>query len=106
MSSMCFEPKGSYSGRWLYIQVCYSVFYMHHYKQSCRQRSVWSNTLFYLQDCLYHTCIYNCLPEDEPTGLKHVEDIKKIKYQNINFEKVQLYCIKNEGRINHSLGKW
>ena len=28
---------------------------------------------------LYHTCMYNRLPEDEPTGLKHVEDIIKIK---------------------------
>ena len=25
---------------------------------------------------LYHTCIYNPLPEDEPSGSKHVEDIK------------------------------
>jgi len=40
-----------------------------------------------LQDCLfhwhvnklYHTCSYNSLPEDEPSGLKHVEDIVKIK---------------------------
>ena len=23
---------------------------------------------------LYHTCIYNRLPEDEPTGSKHVKD--------------------------------
>jgi hypothetical protein len=29
---------------------------------------------------LYHTFMYNCLPEDEPSGLKHVEDIIKIKY--------------------------
>jgi len=28
---------------------------------------------------LYHTCTYNCLPEDEPLGSKHVEDIVKIK---------------------------
>ena len=34
MSSACFEPKGSSSGRWLYIQVWFSVFYMHRYKQS------------------------------------------------------------------------
>ena len=25
---------------------------------------------------LYHTCTYVCLPEDEPSGSKHVEDIK------------------------------
>ena len=24
-------------------------------------------------------CIYNSLPEDEPSGSKHVEDIKKLK---------------------------
>jgi len=24
-------------------------------------------------------CIYNRLPEDEPSGSKHVEDIKKLK---------------------------
>ena len=28
---------------------------------------------------LYHNCIYNRLPEDEPSGSKHVEDIKKLK---------------------------
>jgi hypothetical protein len=27
----------------------------------------------------YHTCTYNLLPEDEPSGSKHVEDIAKIK---------------------------
>ena len=39
--------------------------------------------LYRLQDCLYrwhvnklyHTCTYNRLPEDEPSGSKHVEDI-------------------------------
>jgi len=25
---------------------------------------------------LYHACIYNHLPEDEPSSSKHVEDIK------------------------------
>jgi hypothetical protein len=33
-------------------------------------------------------CIYNRLPEDEPSGLKHVEDIEKIKNENINLENV------------------
>jgi len=51
---------------------------------------VCSNTLFYLLDCLYrctynvtyHNCIHNRLPEEEPSGSKHVEDIKskKLKY--------------------------
>jgi len=26
------------------------------------------------------TCTYSRLAEDEPLGLKHVEDIKKLKY--------------------------
>jgi len=34
MSSTRFEPEGSSSGRQLYIQAWYSVFYMHRYKQS------------------------------------------------------------------------
>ena len=54
MSSTCFKPKGSSSGRQLYVQVWYNWFYM-----------------LKLQ--------YNCLPEDEPLGLKHAEDIIKIK---------------------------
>ena len=28
---------------------------------------------------LYYTCTYNSLPEDEPSGSKHVEDNVKIK---------------------------
>jgi len=40
-----------------------------------------------LQECLYswhinklyHTCTYKLIPEDEPWGSKHVEDIVKIK---------------------------
>jgi len=28
---------------------------------------------------LYHTCTYSRLPEDEPSGSKHVEDIVKIE---------------------------
>jgi len=36
---------------------------------------------------LYHSCTYNRLPEDEPSGSKHVEDIVKIKIL------VQLRCI-------------
>jgi len=30
---------------------------------------------FSMYNILYHTCTYNHLPEDEPSGLKHVEDI-------------------------------
>jgi hypothetical protein len=42
---------------------------------------------------LYQTCMYNCLPEDKPLGLKHVEDVE---HTNISLEKmcfVGLYCI-------------
>jgi len=50
MSSTCFEPEGSSSGRWLYM-------HLHAYVP-------------------YHNCMYNHLPEDEPSGFKHVEDIQ------------------------------
>ena len=33
-------------------------------------------TLCMWQVCRYHDYIHNRLPEDEPSGLKHVEDIK------------------------------
>jgi len=50
MSSTCLKPEGSSSGRWLYMQLWYGTY-------ACK-------------------CIYNHLPEDEPSGSKHVEDIK------------------------------
>jgi len=40
MSSTCFEPEGSSSGRRTCIQVWYSVFYLHQYKQSYGYMSV------------------------------------------------------------------
>ena len=44
-----------------------------------------------------HNCIYNRLPEDEPSGSKHVEDNeKKNKNENINLENMHFvgwYCI-------------
>jgi hypothetical protein len=58
MSSTCFEPEGSSSGRRLYIQVWYNVFYMHQYKQSCKNKSVF---------------------DIEHTLWAGVEDIKKLK---------------------------
>jgi len=71
MFSTCFEPKGSSSGRRLYVEVLTSVL----------------NTLSHLKDCsylwhvnkLYHTCTYNRLAKDKPSGSKHVQDIVKIK---------------------------
>jgi len=53
VSSICFEPESPSSGTRLYVQIWYSVFYMHQYKQSCRWKCGVSNTLLYLQDCLY-----------------------------------------------------
>jgi len=29
----------------------------------------------------YHNCIYDHLPEDEPSGSKHVEDIEQLKFK-------------------------
>ena len=37
------------------------------------------NSLLYFCILLYHTCIYNRFPEDEPSVSIQVEDIKKIK---------------------------
>ena len=34
MSSTCFEPEGSSSGRRLYMQLWYDTFCMHQYKQA------------------------------------------------------------------------
>jgi len=34
MSSICFEPEASPSGRRLYVQLWYGTFFMHQYKQS------------------------------------------------------------------------
>ena len=50
MSSTCFELEGSSSGRQVHMQLHAFV--------------------------PYYNCIYNRLPEGEPSGLKHVEDIK------------------------------
>ena len=52
------------------------MFYVHQYKQSGELKCV-SGTEDY--EVLYHNCIYIRLPEDEPLGSKHVEDIKKLK---------------------------
>jgi len=40
MSYTCFEPEGSSSGRRLYVQLWYSVLYMHQYKQLCRWKLI------------------------------------------------------------------
>jgi hypothetical protein len=84
MSSTCFEPVGSSSGRQLYIQLWYATFYMHQNKQCSMQKSVFG-TITLLSHTIphhtipYHNCIYNRLPENEPSGSKRVEDTKKLK---------------------------
>jgi hypothetical protein len=44
-----FQTRGFIHRKTVYLQVCYSVFSTHHYKQSCRQKSV----LYYIYICLY-----------------------------------------------------
>jgi len=50
ITSACIETNSSSSGRWLYIQVRYNVFTCSNYNKY--------------------------LPEEEPSGLKHSEEIK------------------------------
>jgi hypothetical protein len=53
MSYTCFEPKGSSLGRRLYIQVWYSVLYMHQYKQVL------------LEERVYFGYIHSYLPQQQ-----------------------------------------
>jgi len=53
MSSTCFEPKGSSSGRRLYVQVWYNLFTCQRYKQSCRRKS--AHLLVYIMRLYYNT---------------------------------------------------
>ena len=65
MSATCFELEGSSSGRQK------SVF------DSIEHTLLppWLLILMHVKRP-YNNCIYNCLPEDEPLGSKHVEDTK------------------------------
>jgi len=76
VSSTCFEPEGSSSGRRLYVQVRYNVFICNGTSSLVGGRVP---TAMHVNN-LYHTCTYIRLPEYEPSGAKHVEDIKKLKY--------------------------
>ena len=49
---------------------------MQRYKQSFRLKTAY--TAECKQTVVCHTCMYNRLPEDEPSGSNHVEDIVKI----------------------------
>jgi len=80
LSSTCFEPEGSSLGRQLYIQVWYSVYQYEH-------------ILMHVNHTIPNLYI-QLSSEDEPSGFKHVEDVKN---QNIKLEKVHLvglYCIR------------
>jgi len=68
MSSTYFETVGSSSGRRLYIEVRYSVFYI-------TQHSLIRTSLLTLMH-VNTTCIQNHRPEDETSGSKHVANIK------------------------------
>jgi hypothetical protein len=75
LPSTCFEPEVTSSARRLYIQLCYGIV-------CCTCIMV------------YHTCIYNHLPEDEPSGSKHVEGINKLKIKIIIYKTFILFvCI-------------
>ena len=104
VSSICFEPEGSSSGRWLYMLLWYGVFSMHRYQHSNSsrwngiKRTVLPTRLLTKHTILYHNRIYTSLPEDEPLGSKHVGDIKIKRNYIINLESahfVGLYCIRN-----------
>ena len=69
MSSACFEPEGSSSGRRLCIQLWYGTFYMQQYKQSGRWKRIFD----------VEETPYICLPVTEPLRSKHVENLNQIK---------------------------
>jgi hypothetical protein len=46
-----------------------------------------------MKNTLYHICKYNRRPEDEPSGLKNVEDSEKLNFNLENMGFVGLYCI-------------
>jgi len=60
MSSTCFETEGSSSGRQLYIEIRYGVFYMHQYKRSCGYKFTYTFRKFAF--CCFMLCNYkeNC----------------------------------------------
>jgi hypothetical protein len=101
MSSKYFEPEGTSSERWLYVQVRYSVFYVctlklqhnafiRYLSKIYSQYFVLRYVLraessikvlycyFSMHNTFCHKCTYSCLSEDEPSGLKHV-DVNNLK---------------------------
>jgi len=78
--SQC-PPEGSPSGRQLYVQYGIVRIYMFSTEHTFLPTRL-LNPMHVRHTILYHTCLYNRLAEDEPSGSKHVEDIKnkKLKY--------------------------
>jgi len=50
----------------LYLDILYKVFYILRYLK----QALYCNCSMYKKP--YHNCVYNHLPEDEPSGSKHV----------------------------------
>ena len=69
MCSTCFEPKGSSSGKLLYVQVWYNLFTCNGISNRVGERVP---TPVHVKHTIPY-CTYNRLPEDEPLGSKHVE---------------------------------
>ena len=65
MSSTCFETEGS----------SFRKTAVHTATHSSTYKTAYTVGMY----TLYHTCSYNRLPEDEPSGSKRVDDIIKIK---------------------------
>jgi len=88
MSSTSFESDSSSSGRRLYTQLWYSMLCMpklQKKKKVCMYLGILYKGFYILRyltqalycNCsmykkLYHNCVHNHLPEDEPLGSKHV----------------------------------
>jgi len=73
LSSTYFETEGSSSGRLLYIQLWYGMFSMHQYKHTFLPTRLFIPMHVKVP---YLNCTYVRFHEDEPSGSKHVEDIK------------------------------
>jgi len=100
VSSTCFEPEGSSSGRRLYtrIQLRYSVFHMHQYKQSCRYIPTRRTRLLILMHVKQNISYLYKQPSSWrwTLGFETCRRHKKIRNQDTNLEKahfVGLYCI-------------
>jgi len=58
MSSTCFEPEGSSSGRRLYVQLWYGTLYVHQHKQLCRLLMLMHIKLKIIQDVKIAAMVY------------------------------------------------